>query len=110
MSLERLWVCASLRLALNVEELLADCGVHIDHVTIHRWVRRFTHDPGRLSVAPGTRSDSAGRSMRFMKVTGCCRRGDHRWRFHDVVLVGPVYPDHCPPLADRCRTVSVEPL
>jgi hypothetical protein len=26
MSLERLWVCASLRLALNVEELLADCG------------------------------------------------------------------------------------
>jgi transposase-like protein len=26
----------------DVEELLAERGVEVDHVTIHRWVRRFT--------------------------------------------------------------------
>jgi transposase-like protein len=30
----------------NVEELLAERGVEVDHVTIYRWVQRFTplHD------------------------------------------------------------------
>jgi hypothetical protein len=34
-----------LRYALSyrdVEELLAERGIHVDHVTIYRWVRRFT--------------------------------------------------------------------
>ncbi len=31
----------------DVEELLAERGVEVDHVTIHRWVRRFTPDPRR---------------------------------------------------------------
>jgi transposase-like protein len=26
----------------DVEELLAERGIEVDHVTIHRWVRRFT--------------------------------------------------------------------
>jgi transposase-like protein len=26
----------------DVEELLADRGIDVDHVTVHRWVRRFT--------------------------------------------------------------------
>ena len=26
----------------DVEELLVERGVHVDHITIHRWVRRFT--------------------------------------------------------------------
>jgi transposase-like protein len=26
----------------DVEELLADRGIEVDHVTVHRWVRRFT--------------------------------------------------------------------
>jgi transposase-like protein len=26
----------------DVEELLAERGIDVDHVTIHRWVRRFT--------------------------------------------------------------------
>jgi IS6 family transposase len=26
----------------DVEELLAECGIEIDHVTVYRWVQRFT--------------------------------------------------------------------
>ena len=26
----------------DVEELLAERGIEVDHVTVHRWVRRFT--------------------------------------------------------------------
>jgi transposase, IS6 family len=26
----------------HVEELLAECGIEADHVTIYRWVQRFT--------------------------------------------------------------------
>jgi hypothetical protein len=26
----------------DVEELLAECGIDVDHVTVHRWVQRFT--------------------------------------------------------------------
>jgi transposase, IS6 family len=35
----------SLRFGLSyrdLEELLAECGVRVDHVTIYRWVQRFT--------------------------------------------------------------------
>ncbi len=45
----------------DVEELLAERGVHVDHVTVHRWVQRFTlefieaartsrHCPGDLKL------------------------------------------------------------
>jgi IS6 family transposase len=26
----------------GVEELLAECGIEVDHVTVYRWVQRFT--------------------------------------------------------------------
>ena len=29
----------------DVEELLAERGVDVDHVTIYRWVQRFTPEP-----------------------------------------------------------------
>jgi transposase, IS6 family len=29
----------------DVEELLAECGVEVDHVTVYRWVQRFTPLP-----------------------------------------------------------------
>jgi transposase, IS6 family len=38
-------VCWYLRFGLSyrdVEELLAQRGIEVDHVTIHRWVQRFT--------------------------------------------------------------------
>ena len=43
----------------DVEELLGERGIHVDHVTVHRWVRRFTPlsaDPARFSRhTPGDR-------------------------------------------------------
>ena len=38
-------VCWYLRFALShrdVEELLAERGIQVDHVTVYRWVQRFT--------------------------------------------------------------------
>jgi transposase-like protein len=26
----------------DVEELLTERGIHVDHVTVHRWVQRFS--------------------------------------------------------------------
>ena len=52
-----------LRFALSysdIEELLADRGIEVDHVTVHRWVQRFTP---LLAEPPGTagkRSATAG--------------------------------------------------
>jgi transposase, IS6 family len=44
----------------DVEELLAERGIQVDHVTVHRWVQRFTTPPGPA----GTPSGTAGRWMR----------------------------------------------
>jgi transposase, IS6 family len=48
----------------DLEELLAERGVEVDHVTIYRWVQRFTPllstPPGRV----GTPSATAGRWTR----------------------------------------------
>jgi IS6 family transposase len=48
----------------DLEELLAERGVEVDHTTVYRWVQRFTRcwptPPGRA----GTRSEGAGRSTR----------------------------------------------
>jgi transposase, IS6 family len=58
-----------LRFALSyrdVEELLAERGIEVDHITIYRWVQRFT--PLLADAARPCRhaSGSAGRSMRPM--------------------------------------------
>jgi transposase-like protein len=43
----------------DVEELLAERGVEVDHVTVYRWVQRFTRllaDAARFALhAPGDR-------------------------------------------------------
>ncbi len=43
----------------DVEELVAERGVTVDHVTIYRWVQRFTWSsskrPGRAARVPGDR-------------------------------------------------------
>jgi transposase-like protein len=41
----------------DVEELLADRGIDVDHVTVHRWVQRFSP---LLADAAGTGSVTAG--------------------------------------------------
>jgi hypothetical protein len=47
----------------DVEELLAERGIDVDHTTIYRWVQRFT--PLLAEAArPDTLSVTAGRPMR----------------------------------------------
>ena len=35
----------------DVEELLAERGVTVDHVTVHRWVQRLTSEFTRVGAA-----------------------------------------------------------
>jgi hypothetical protein len=56
-----------LRFALSyrdVEELLAERGVEVDHVTIYRWVQGFTRCWPRLPGPAAMLSVIAGRSTR----------------------------------------------
>jgi transposase, IS6 family len=56
-----------LRFALSyrdVEELLAERGIEVDHVTIYRWVLRFTPCWPTLLGRAGMPSVTAGRSTR----------------------------------------------
>jgi hypothetical protein len=48
----------------DVEELLAERGVTVDHVTIYRWVRRFTRSSSRLPGRAGTLLVTGGSSTR----------------------------------------------
>jgi transposase-like protein len=48
----------------DVEELLAERGVEVDHVTIYRWVLRFTRCWLTPHVRAGTRLVPAGGSTR----------------------------------------------
>ena len=77
----RLAVCWYLLYGLShrdVEELLAERGVGVDHVTVCRWVQRFT--PLLIDAARpvGTLPGIAGPWMRRMKVAGrwCILQGD----------------------------------
>lgn len=49
----------------DVEELLAERGAQVDHVTIHRWGRRFMPILAEAPALPGTRLGRDGRSMRL---------------------------------------------
>ena len=58
----------------DVEKLLAERGVQVDHVTVHRWVRRFTPilaEAARCARhAIGSRGQVEGT---YVKITGCWR-------------------------------------
>ena len=56
-----------LRFALSyrdVEELLAERGMEVDHTTVYRWVQRFTRCSPRPPGHADTPSVTAGRSTR----------------------------------------------
>jgi transposase, IS6 family len=48
----------------DVEELLAERGVEVDHVTVYRWVQRFTPYSPTLPCPAGMPSATAGRWTR----------------------------------------------
>jgi transposase, IS6 family len=48
----------------DVEELLAERGVEVDHVTVYRWVQRFTPYSPTLPGPADTPSATAGRWTR----------------------------------------------
>ena len=70
----------------DVEELLAERGVQVDHVTLYRWVQRFTPllaDAARFARhAPVT----AGSSMRRMSRSAVCGDVpiDVKWLMQDL--------------------------
>jgi transposase-like protein len=49
----------------DVEELLAERGVTVDHVTIYRWVQRFTPSSRRRPGRAGTLLVTGGSWMRL---------------------------------------------
>jgi transposase, IS6 family len=50
----------------DVEELLTERGVEVDHVTIHRWVLRSCRYWPKRPGPAGVASVTAGRSTRLM--------------------------------------------
>jgi IS6 family transposase len=72
-----------LRVALSyrdVEELLAERGVEVDHVTVYRWVQRFT--PLLAEAARPCRHAVGGR----WQVDETCVRVAGRWRYVDRAI------------------------
>jgi IS6 family transposase len=50
----------------DVEELLAERGIEVDHVSVYRWVQRFTPLLVEAARPTGTPSAIAGRWTRRM--------------------------------------------
>jgi transposase-like protein len=50
----------------DVEELLAERGITVDHVTVYRWVQRFTPEFIGLPARAATCRVTAGSSMKRM--------------------------------------------
>ena len=50
----------------DVEELLAERGITVDHVTIYRWVQRFTPEFIEAARRAATLPETGGSSMRPM--------------------------------------------
>jgi transposase-like protein len=48
----------------DVEELLAERGIEVDHVTVYRWVQRLRRSSPRRPELDSTSSEIAGWSMR----------------------------------------------
>jgi hypothetical protein len=60
----------------DVEELLVERGIEVDHVTVYRWVQRFTplladaarfcrHSPGEVLIQLGVNADNVERAKSF---------------------------------------------
>ena len=56
----------------DLEELLAERGIEVDHVTLFRWVQRFTPLFADAARPPGTRRVTGGSSMRPTSRSPAC--------------------------------------
>ncbi len=96
----------------DVEELLAERGVQVDHVTVYRWVHRFTplladaarpcrHAPGdRWFVDESLRQRSVGRRCPRFRARHPCHRDGPTARSRDGA-------DRCGCRRSPCRQVRV---
>jgi transposase-like protein len=60
----------------DVEELLAERGIHVDHVSVYRWVQRFTAE--FIDAARAARHAAGDRwfvDETYVKVAGPCVSG-----------------------------------
>ena len=74
---DRVAVCWSLRYGLSyrdVEELMVERGVQVDHVTIYPWVRRFTPILAETAAAQAPEVSSHPRHSSDSVVSDSCRR------------------------------------
>src|ERR1035438_1918711 len=71
----------------DLEELFAERGIEIDHVTVYRWVQRFT--PLLIDAARPCRHPCGGRwsvDETYVKVGGCWRYGYRAVDNHGQVI------------------------
>jgi DDE superfamily endonuclease len=106
----------------DVEELLAERGIAVDHVTIYRWVQRCTpefieaarpcrHAPGDRWFADETYGKVAGAWTYLYRavdqhgqvIESCCRAGV-TWR-----LPGGSSPGRCAPARSRPKSPQITP-
>lgn len=80
----------------DVEELLAERGIDVDHVTIYRWVQRFT--PMRIDAARPCRHAVGGR--RFVDETYVKDAGKWRCVYRAVDQYGQVIDVYVSPRRD----------
>jgi len=95
----------------DAEELLAERGIEVDHVTIHRWVQRFPRllidaaRPCRRSVSRRWFVDET-----YVKVAGrwpyVYRAVDQRGQVIDVFVSGRLGVE---PVVVDCRDAAIEP-
>ncbi len=80
----------------DVEELLAERGIEVDHVTIYRWVQRFT--PLLIDAARPCRHSVGGRW--FVDETYVKVGGKWRYVYRAVDQQGPVIDVYVSPRRD----------
>jgi transposase-like protein len=91
--------------------LLAERGVEVDHVTLNRWMQRFT--PLIVEAARPRRHAVGDRGFvdeTYVKVNGAWRyvyrAVDQHGQVVDVLVSWPIPPSRCSPAALRSVTTS----
>src|ERR1700680_3020783 len=94
----------------DLEELLAERGIEVDHVTLYRWVQRFT--PQLIDAARPCRHDAGDRwyvDETYIRVAGVWkylyRAVDQFGQVIDVLLFGQAQHTSRPKVLPRCAAL-----